>query len=210
MSPNQEPATEVTLQQWSDFFRELQSESDRGAAIIASAWIENLLERKLKTVFTKGNSKSRNRLFESQAFSAFHSKALAAHCLGWIDTDIFHDIELVRKIRNRFAHEFHGIDLESPGIRELVEEFKIIDRHVEPSGAVMLRLGQYYVTPDDYETELTVGGPDGRAYVSIPLWEIPAENGTKEIQRLKYQCAVSMLIAEIIVRLRLDIQVRKP
>ncbi|MYA60585.1 MAG: hypothetical protein F4X40_08560 [Chloroflexi bacterium] len=210
VSPIQKPATDVTLQQWSDFFRELQSESDRGVAIITGAWIESLIERKLKTMFTKGNSRSRKQLFENQAFSNFHSKALAAHCLGWIDTEIFHDIDLVRKIRNKFAHEFHSINFERSEIKELVDKFKIIGRQVDPDGTVMLRLGQYHMTPDDHEAELTMSGPDGMTSVTIPLWEVPTDNGTKEKQRLKYQCAVSMLIAETIVRLHLDIQMRKP
>lgn len=108
------PDIEVDYRQWSGFFQELGTESDRGATILASVWIENLLERKLRSLFKEGSSAARRKLFELNGpFSSFSSKILAAYSLGWINSDAFHDINLIRKIRNQFAHDLHGLDLES-------------------------------------------------------------------------------------------------
>ena len=92
------------------FFQELGTESDRGATILASVWIDNLLERKLRSLFKEGSSAARRKLFDLNGpFSSFSSKILAAYSLGWIHSDVFHDINLIRKIRNQFTHDLHGV-----------------------------------------------------------------------------------------------------
>ena len=78
MASKHNPRTEIDYQQWSGFFRELKTESVRGATILASIWIDNLLERKLRSLFTEGNSRARQKLFDLNGpFSSFSSKILA-------------------------------------------------------------------------------------------------------------------------------------
>ena len=90
MASNRHSLIEIDSKQWSGFFDELRSESDRGGTILASVWIDNLLERKLRALFTQGNSDTRRKLFDLNGpFSGFSSKILAAYSLGWIDSDIF-------------------------------------------------------------------------------------------------------------------------
>ena len=123
--------TEIGLQEWSGFFDELQSESARGAAILASVWIEDLIERKLRVHFAKGNSETRRKLFDlGGPVSAFSSKILVAHALGWIDSEIFHDINLVRKIRNcvRARGSWHRLRLSNS---------QSADRQVDGSRALL-------------------------------------------------------------------------
>ena len=192
MSSNHKSRIEIDSRQWSGFFDELRSESDRGAAILASVWIENLLERKLRTMFAKGNSATRRKLFENGPFSAFSSKTLAAHCLGWIDSDTFHDINLVRKIRNLFAHELHGMDLESPKVRRLIDQFKTPSR--------------YYYDWDELRAAATADGTGVIIYTGEP----PADVGDAlDIQRLRYQLIVSVLVTELSASLGLAIRVQK-
>ena len=101
----------IDEQQWAAFFNELKSESDRGAAILAAVWIEELLTRKFKSLFSKGNSDARKNLFDNNGpLSSFSSKINAAYCLGWLEQDTYHDINLVRKIRNNLlitCMEYH-------------------------------------------------------------------------------------------------------
>ena len=100
MTSTRNSRIEIDSKQWSGFFDELRSESDRGGTILAGVWIDNLLERKLRALFTEGNSDTRSKLFDINGpFSGFSSKILAAYTLGWIDSDIYHDIDLVRRIR---------------------------------------------------------------------------------------------------------------
>ena len=120
---------EIDKDHWSGFFRELKGESDRGTALLYAAWIDHLLEQKLRLHFSKGNAKQRDQLFEETgAFHTFASKVSAAFCLGWLDPDVRHDIDLIRRIRNLFAHQIHGLSMDSLRVRAFVDTFRIPPR----------------------------------------------------------------------------------
>ena len=192
MSSIQKSRIEIDSRQWSGFFDEIRTESDRGAAILASVWIEYLLEQKLKTLFTKGNSATRRKLFDHGPFSTFASKTLAAHCLGWIDSDTYHDVILVRKIRNLFAHELHGMNLESPKVQQFVDQFKTPSR--------------YYYDWDELRAAATADGTG----VIIFTGEPPTDVGDAlEIQRYRYLWIVSLLVAEVSASLGIAIRMQK-
>ena len=192
MASNRHSLIEIDSKQWSGFFDELRLESDRGGTILASVWIDNLLERKLRALFTQGNSDTRRKLFDPLGpFSGFSSKILAAYSLGWIDSDIFHDINLVRKIRNLFAHELHGIDLESPRLQRLIEKFKIPSR--------------YYHDWNELRAVATKNGRGMIFYTGDP----PSDAGdTLDIQRFRYQWIVSLLVAEVAASLDCAIRIQ--
>ena len=181
MTSTRNSRIEIDSKQWSGFFDELRSESDRGGTILAGVWIDNLLERKLRALFTEGNSDTRRKLFDLNGpFSGFSSKILAAYSLGWIDSDIFHDINVVRKIRNLFAHELHGIDLESQRLQRLIEKFKIPSR--------------YY---HDWNELRAVATEDGTGAI-LYTGEQPSDAGNAlDIQRFRYRWIISLLVAEV-------------
>ena len=192
MSSNQKSRIEVDSGQWSRFFDELRLESDRGATILASVWIEKLLERKLRAMFAKGNSATQRKLFDNGPFSNLFSKTLAAHGLGWIDSDTFHDINLIRKIRNLFAHELHGLDLESRKVQQLIDQFKTPSR--------------YYYDWDELRAAATADGTDVIIFTREPQTDV---GSALEIQRLKYLWIVSLLVAEVSTSLDLAIRMQK-
>ena len=193
MTSNRNSRIEIDSKQWSGFFNELRSESDRGATILASVWIDNLLKRKLKALFRKGNSDTRRKLFDMNGpFSGFSSKILAAYSLGWIDSDIFHDINLVRKIRNIFAHELHGIDLETPKLQRLIEKFTIPSRYHH-----------------DWNEFRAVATRDGRGVI-LYAGDLPSDAGDAlDIQRFRYQRIVSLLVAEVAASLDCAIRMQE-
>ena len=193
MTSNRKSRIEIDSKQWSGFFNELRSESDRGATILASVWIDHLIERKLRTLFTEGNAAARRRLFDLNGpFSGFSSKILAAYSLGWIDSDVYHDIELVRKIRNLFAHDLHGIDLEIPKLQRLIGKFKIPNR--------------YYYDWNDLRATAT---GDGRRVI-LYTGEQPSDAGDAlDIQRFRYQWIVSLLVAEVAASLGCAIRIQE-
>lgn len=123
--------SEIVLEEdeWSQFFKEFQAETDRGAVILAAAWIDELLGRKLKLIYSKGNQKDRDNLFESNGpFHGFGAKITVCTCMGLLDADLAHDVGIIKKIRNKFAHQIHGLSLMSPEISQEVERFKIPHR----------------------------------------------------------------------------------
>ena len=116
----------IDQEEWSSFFEELKEESDRAAAILVAAYIDSLLQAKLEVLFCKGNSETRRKLFDSQgAFATFSAKVDAAYCLGWLEPNVFHDIGIIRKIRNEFAHRIHGRTFEESKIKTLVRMLEI-------------------------------------------------------------------------------------
>ena len=193
MESNRKSRIIIDHQQWSEFFEELQSESDRGATILAAAWIENLLELKLRSLFAKGNSNTRQRLFGLNGpFSAFSSKILAVHALGWIDSDTYGDIKLVQKIRNHFAHELHGIEINSPKIHKLIDQFTTPNR--------------YYYDWNEFGAVATSNGKGVIFYAGDP----PEDAGDPlDIQRFRYLRSVSLLVAEVSASLNLAIRIHE-
>jgi hypothetical protein len=115
--------------EWASFFDELGRESERATAILAAAWIDHLLERKLAQLFSSGNKKALAQLFAANGpFATFSAKITAAFCAGWLDADVYHDLHVIRKIRNSFAHQIHGLSMESQKIRPLIESLQVPHR----------------------------------------------------------------------------------
>ena len=89
------------------FIRQSESESDRSVVLISAAFIDSLLEDKLKLIFGKGNSLSREKLFSvTGPFGSLSSKTEALYCAGKIPKNAYDDINIVRKIRNVCAHQW--------------------------------------------------------------------------------------------------------
>jgi hypothetical protein len=81
-----------------------RAETDRGRALVAASLIEEMLEGVLRA-FLLESSATKN-LFDAPnaPLSSLSAKTSACRALGLISAEEFRDIELVRKIRNAFAH----------------------------------------------------------------------------------------------------------
>jgi|ERR1700688_712388 len=85
---------------------ELQAQTDRGAAIIGCAIIDDILADVLKTRLIL-TSELRDRLFSSDAngpLANFSPKIDIAFAVGICDANLRADFHDIRRIRNRFAH----------------------------------------------------------------------------------------------------------
>jgi len=86
------------------FLHASNSETDRGRALVAASLIEEMLDEVLRG-FLLENAATKNLFDKPNApFSTFSAKASASRALGLISSAEFRDIELVRKVRNAFAH----------------------------------------------------------------------------------------------------------
>ena len=181
----------IDEQQWSSLSHELNLESDRGAAVLSAIWIEELLTRKFKNIFSKGNSDARKRLYEfNGTFSSFSSKITAAYCLGWLDQDTYHDINLVRTIRNKFAHDLPGISLESAEMTNLMNRFKTPKKHYS-----------------DWDGLNVVANSETGGVIIYNTREAPPETGKElEFQRLRYTLILSLLICKVGANLGISIR----
>jgi DNA-binding MltR family transcriptional regulator len=107
-------------------FREtLSKESDRGATLMAAAYIDDKLAELIKKYLIKDRKKILDSLFNfNGAVGTFSSRANLAYCLGLIPENIYDDINTLRNIRNVFAHESSFLTFESEKIKPLCHTFK--------------------------------------------------------------------------------------
>lgn len=94
-------------------------ESDRGCALILSANLDNRLSELLRNLCVKEPPKSQQDLFSKLSFpSTFSSRIDMCYALGQIGEEEYRDMNLIRKIRNQFAHHEDGVSFETAEIRQ--------------------------------------------------------------------------------------------
>lgn len=101
---------------------ELKKESDRGCALVAAAYLENEINELLHRFFIKQGSKAREALFDFNGpAGTFSSKIKMSAALGLIPEEIHKALDLIRKMRNEFAHLHEPLDFESSKIKQQVQ-----------------------------------------------------------------------------------------
>lgn len=115
---------ERDLQDFSEFLAEFQSETDRGAALVGAALLDQRLLDTLKA-FLVDDKISAGLLEGANApLGTLDARTRAAYAMGLIDGHEFEETNLIRKIRNEFAHRVHGTTFEDPRIKELCRKIK--------------------------------------------------------------------------------------
>ncbi|MEH6773268.1 MAG: hypothetical protein V7668_05050 [Cereibacter changlensis] len=86
------------------FLEATNAETARGRALVTASVIEEMLESVLRSFLLEDSATK--KLFDdpNAPLSTFSAKASASRALGLITSEEFSDIDLVRKIRNAFAH----------------------------------------------------------------------------------------------------------
>lgn len=100
---------EVAPPDWNDvidFFVSLDEESDRALPVLAFAFIDTEIERLLREAVNQKVHGGVSRLFGPLGpMGAASTRINMAHALHWLSDDTVHDLHLLRRIRNRFAHQ---------------------------------------------------------------------------------------------------------
>lgn len=96
------------LREFLKFLDALNKESDRGAALIAAAMLDDLLGRSI-LAFLIAHEETK-RLLEgfNAPLGTLSARALCAFALGVLSEEEFRECERIRKIRNVFAHNVHS------------------------------------------------------------------------------------------------------
>lgn len=92
--------------EWNGFLQEFQGESDRATAIVGAAFLDEHL-RSLLEEFLIDDPESQNLL--EGALRGVTVRARVAFCLGFLNPIEYRDIGRIIWIRNRFAHQLHGL-----------------------------------------------------------------------------------------------------
>jgi hypothetical protein len=95
-----------------------------GLAIVIAAIYDNKLEQCLRLAMPPMTKKLYNELFDSMhgALGSFANKITMAYALKIITSDIYSDLNKIRKIRNTFAHSKDILSFESESIAPLLRQ----------------------------------------------------------------------------------------
>lgn len=106
----------------SSFMVNMSNESDRSAVIIGAARLDIALERLLKRVMHNHPGGNDNLFDQDRPLSTFSAKIAIAYRLGLVDASVEHAMQMVRKVRNDFAHSIENAKLSDGPIRNRVNE----------------------------------------------------------------------------------------
>lgn len=106
------------MEKISALIKELDQESDRALAVLMAAYLDVLLGDLLISRMAVPPAEAVKLLMggETAPLSSFSSKIRMAYCLGVLSEDERADLELIRKIRNKFAHDLAGLSFETQPI----------------------------------------------------------------------------------------------
>ena len=103
----------------------LNNETDRGCALMTASFIENELENLLRKRLVGSKKFKNENLFSLNGpLGTFSAKIHISYSLGFISKSVLEEINLIRKIRNKFAHKYEPIDFNSPEISQLISNIK--------------------------------------------------------------------------------------
>lgn len=88
----------------------IEGESDRGVALLLAATLDNQLAQMLRSAMVDSHISDKLIFDERAPLSSFSARIDASLAMGQIDAGVHRDLEMVRKIRNLFAH--HPMDLD--------------------------------------------------------------------------------------------------
>jgi DNA-binding MltR family transcriptional regulator len=106
---------------------EITQQTDRGAAIIATAMLDEMLAEALWRRLILTNS-LRERLFSYEKngpLSTFSSKIDLAFAVGLLKPETRNDLHVVRRIRNKFAHQLEPLTFAEKEVAALCETLAI-------------------------------------------------------------------------------------
>lgn len=120
-----------------NFVVELAKEGERSAVVLGAARLDVSLEYLLKKVILHHPGGSDNLFDPDRPLGSFAAKVALSYRLGLIDRDVEHAIQMVRKIRNDFAHSIARSSLSESNHKSRVEE---LAKECQKSGELFTKL----------------------------------------------------------------------
>jgi len=103
-------------------FKNLRQRTHSTTVIASAAIMDTQLEKCLKKAMRPMPKKMYEEIFEPmRPLGSFASKITMTYALRIVEEEIYAQLELMRKIRNAFAHSTKSLHLGSPAIAPLLE-----------------------------------------------------------------------------------------
>jgi hypothetical protein len=109
--------------QISTFLKELNTQTDRGAAIIAAAVLDDLLQILITERCVEMGTARHEALFNKPGapLSTFSSRIEVSYAIGAISNEVRLICQLIREVRNKFAHRIEQITFDHPEVVEMMK-----------------------------------------------------------------------------------------
>lgn len=117
-------------------WKEINEGSDRSAAIIGAAFVGDSLQCALESRMIGLNSQVFNEIFNNVngPLCSFSSKILLGFALGLYGPVLKMDLNVIRNIRNAFAHTMKPITFDIPEVENELKNLKFLEwNHQNPS-----------------------------------------------------------------------------
>jgi hypothetical protein len=106
---------------------EMTKDGDRGTAILGATFVESQLRELLILKMIKLNKHDKDYLFDGMApLSHFSAKIRVGYAFGCFGPITRYDLDVLREIRNAFAHSKRVIRFDMPIVAKQVRKFKCI------------------------------------------------------------------------------------
>ena len=115
---------------WRRLTEEFSTESDRAAALVAAALLDENLESLLRAYMVSDQDEVEHLLGTS--LQSLGARLRACYCLGLISHDEADDLRVIKTVRNHFAHNLH-VSFDDPTVVKNCARFKLVHR-VVPEG----------------------------------------------------------------------------
>ncbi|MEJ0012425.1 MAG: MltR family transcriptional regulator [Bauldia sp.] len=96
------------LREFLPFLEQLNKESPRGAVLISAGYLEEQLRRTLLAFMRDVPTAGELTDGSNAPLGTLSARIAAAFALGLIDDREHHDLNIIRKVRNEFAHSIHA------------------------------------------------------------------------------------------------------
>lgn len=117
------------LQEVGSILGQLQNESDRGAALIGAALVDDSLSHYIRAKFIDDEKSVDELIIGDVPLGTFSAKIKLVYCMGWIGANLRADLDRVRSIRNDFAHNRSGLTFETNSIKDRCSQLYTIRVH---------------------------------------------------------------------------------
>jgi DNA-binding MltR family transcriptional regulator len=103
------------------FTKQLMEESDRGAALVGLAYLDELLKRLCEAKMLASKA-TKALLNYPGALSTAAARTDLAYSIGWIGPETYQDLVTLRRIRNKFAHAHEVVTFSDESVQKLCSE----------------------------------------------------------------------------------------
>ena len=142
------------VEETGQFFLQLATEGERAAVVMGAARIDFGLEKLLKTVMRHDSGGTDNLFDPDRPLGTFSAKISLAYRLGLVNDNFERALQMLRKIRNDFAHSTTKPSLSESRHRDRLLELSKLAKARAPNTTIDLYPALYKQLPPSLSHEL--------------------------------------------------------